>query len=177
MCFISCVSALTSANQEYSSKVASGTASEKVLHKCAWQVDDLSHLNEDGRQLLRCARELQDLSDGSEEEFVSANVPLRLCDYRKKLLSFLQSTYRFKRTPATHIFVLMISPEQRNRKPYALPVQCVPYTSLKHKTCRKLLNDLITEMHNRQMKVAGKSALHRLYIMTNIVIMNITFLC
>ena len=118
-------------------------------------VDDHSHLNEDGRQLLRCAKELQDLSDGSEEEFVSANVALRLCDYRKKLLSFLQGTLGSS-VPQPHIFVLMISPEQRNRKPYALPVQCIPYASLKHKTCRKLVNDLITEMHNRHMKVAGK---------------------
>lgn len=154
-CFIS---PLTSANQEYSSKVESGTASEKVLYNCAWNVDDLSRLNEEGRQLLRCARELKDLSDGSEEEYVSANVALRLCDYQKKLLYFLQGTYKFRCTPATHIYVhvLMMSPEQHNRKSYALPVQCVPYASLKHKTCGKLVNDLIIEMHSRQMKVAGE---------------------
>ena len=54
-----------------------------------------------------------------------------------------------------HTFVFMISPEQQDRKPYALPVQCIPYTSLKHGVCRQLVNNIIIEMTKRGMKVAG----------------------
>ena len=69
--------------------------------------------------------------------------------------AFLQGVYRFRRTVATHIFVLMISPEQRDRKPYVVPVQCAPYASMKHSTCRSLVNGLDFEMKKRGMKVAG----------------------
>jgi len=41
---------------------------------------------------------------------------------------------RQKRTAATHLFVVMISPEGRQRKPYALPIQCVPYTGTHRRT-------------------------------------------
>ncbi len=44
--------------------------------------------------------------------------------------------YRQKRTPASHVFVLMISSEQRRVKPYAIPIQCLPYTSMDHTTMR-----------------------------------------
>ena len=51
----------------------------------------------------------------------------------------------------------MISLESRSKKPYALPVQCVPYKSLSDKDCRKLMDGVIIEMHKRGMKIAGQS--------------------
>ena len=47
-----------------------------------------------------------------------------LCDLRIRIT-------HFKRIPATHIFVLMISSDTRDKKPYALPVQWFPYAGLK----------------------------------------------
>ena len=49
----------------------------------------------------------------------------------------------------------MISPESRSSKPYALPVQCIPYASLKDREVRDILNDVIREMVKLGMKVAG----------------------
>ena len=49
----------------------------------------------------------------------------------------------------------MISPEQRSSKPYALPVQCIAYKSLKDSEVRKIANKLVKEMSVRGMKVAG----------------------
>ena len=49
---------------------------------------------------------------------------------------------RFRRKAATHIFVIMISSELRNRKPYALPVQCIPYAGLNEESMRRLINEL-----------------------------------
>jgi len=53
-----------------------------------------------------------------------------------------------------HILVVVISPEQRLHKPYALSVQCIAYKSLKDKEVRNIANKLIKEMSARGMKVA-----------------------
>ena len=50
----------------------------------------------------------------------------------------------------------MISTEERSKKPYALPVQCLPYKGLKDGEVREIGNKVIQEMHKRNMKVAGK---------------------
>ena len=48
-----------------------------------------------------------------------------LCDL---VCTFVKRVTKYKRVGAT---VLMISPEQWTSKPYALPVQCIAYKSLK----------------------------------------------
>lgn len=146
---------LTSASKEYSTKLAGGKATEKTLRTLAWNVDDLTRLNEDGRKLLVDIRCIQQLAEDTEERFLLHNAPRQLTQLRNRFLVFLKSVYRFRRVAATHIFVIMISPEQREQKPYALPVQCIPYTSLKHSTCRGFVHNLVSEMHKRRMKVAG----------------------
>lgn len=50
----------------------------------------------------------------------------------------------------------MISPDKRDKKPYAIPIQCVSYRGMKDTTLRRLTNQIVHEMHHRQMKVAGK---------------------
>ena len=146
---------LSTANNEYCAKLASGKATDKMLKKLAWNVDDLSRLNDDCRKMCIESQQIHDLAEGAEDRFLVVNAPQRLSHLRKNMLVFLQGLYRFHRQAATHIFVLMISPEQRDSKPYALPVQCVPYVSLKHSTCRNLVNNLIAEMCRKGMKVAG----------------------
>ena len=69
--------------------------------------------------------------------------------------TFVKRVTKYKRVAATHILVLMISPEQRTSKPYALPVQCIAYKSLKDSEVRKIANELVKEMSLRGMKVAG----------------------
>jgi len=49
----------------------------------------------------------------------------------------------------------MISNEERDKKPYALPVQCIPYKGLSDSMVRQLANKIIREMNARNMKVAG----------------------
>ena len=52
----------------------------------------------------------------------------------------------FQRSPATHVFVFMVSSESRSKKPYSLPVQCIPYAGLIEVELRRLINDLCKEM-------------------------------
>ena len=54
------------------------------------------------------------------------------------------------------MFVFMISSVLRNQKPYALPVQCIPYAGLRETDIRRLVSALVREMVGRGMKVAGK---------------------
>lgn len=64
--------------------------------------------------------------------------------------------YTHKRKAATHILVVMISHEQCNVKPYALPVQLIAYCGMTKVALRKVVNNVIQEMTNIGMNVQGK---------------------
>jgi hypothetical protein len=49
------------------------------------------------------------------------------------------------------IFVFMISPDKRDKKPYAIPIQCIPYRGMKDTTLRRLTSQIVHEMHHRKM--------------------------
>ena len=71
------------------------------------------------------------------------------------LTEFVKGLSKHQRTAATHIWAILISPEEGNAKPYALPVQCIPYVGLTDNQARELVNKVIQEMVNRGMCVAG----------------------
>ena len=86
------------------------------------------------------------------------NIPRKLTKIRSILCKVIQRMAHFRRSPATHIFVLMVSSDARDRKPYALPVQCLPYAGLKEMEVRRLVSSLCKEMVTLGMKVSGKLA-------------------
>lgn len=75
-----------------------------------------------------------------------------MADLRSDAVSFIEGITRSRHVAATH---LLISPEDRRQKPYARPVQGVPYTGMPEGVIRSLANKLIQEMNARGMKVAG----------------------
>ena len=94
---------------------------------------------------------------------VDVNFPRQLNDLRSRCRVFVKRVTRAKRTAATHLMVFMISHERRDRKPYALPVQCLPYVGMTEAKMRLLANNIIKEMVNRKMNVAGKLQVHMHY--------------
>ena len=68
---------------------------------------------------------------------------------------FINRITHFKRAPATHVFVFIISSELRDKKPYALPVQCLPYAGLKEVDICCLVSALCGKMMSYEMKVSG----------------------
>ena len=55
-----------------------------------------------------------------------------LKDSQSDMALYLRNIFKKRGQPAaTHVLVLMVSDERRNHKPYALPVQYIPYYSLK----------------------------------------------
>ena len=82
---------------------------------------------------------------------------LKFKDFRMRVEAVIRGVVRKQRQPASHAMVFMISPEDRSRKPYALPVQLLPYRGLKDSTVRDLANKLKMEMKSRDMEVVGMS--------------------
>ena len=57
-------------------------------------------------------------------------LPCKSDSVRTAAEEFVKGVTRQQCIAATHCLVIMISPE-RNKKPYAFPVQCLPYNGLK----------------------------------------------
>lgn len=116
---------------------------------------EIEELIQQGRKLIV---EIQVLTERLLDEGCNAvieNIAKSLASLRSQLTSFVKALSKHQRETASHIFVLMISSESRNRKPYALPLQCLPVRGLKDKQVREFADAIIKEMSKRNMKVAG----------------------
>ena len=137
---------LSDANNLYSEKHESGSYSQKVMISLAWKIRELSGLNDEGRKLkVQISTVLERLAD-PRHDLVNENIANHLTTIRNGLNTFIKGVTHQKRTAATPILVFMVSPEERSRKPYALPVQLIPYTSLSDAKVRELANNIIQEM-------------------------------
>lgn len=126
------------------------------IKQLAWDVKELSALNDAGRSLITEIEMLVSKMSDPMYDAVEDNLARKLTSTREKLVSFVRGVTKFKRTAATHILVVMISTEDRKQKPYAIPIQCLPYKGLKDMEVRDLIDKIIKEMVDRNMKVAGK---------------------
>ena len=123
------------------------------MFNLSWDVEELKWIFSEGRGI--CGDIHACIEHCTADLFQLHNVPNKLTSIRSRLLQFVKRVEHFKRVPASHVFVLMISAEQRNRKPYAVPVQCVPYAGLKEKDIRNLVSALCRQMIQYGMKVSG----------------------
>ena len=88
-----------------------------------------------------------------------------LFSIKTRLQELVQYVTRHKQTVATHILVTIVSPYERNQKPYALPICCTPYyDSLNEAQARARINLVIDEMIKRNMKVAGKYTMYMWHV-------------
>ena len=98
-----------------------------------------------------------DLLKNESTDVIQVNMAQRLSMLQDKCLSFFRGISRHKRAAASHVLVTMISPSQRNKKPYAVPVSCIPYKDISEsKACSHIINSVISQMKKRNMKVAGE---------------------
>ena len=120
-----------------------------------WDLEELKQINQDGRKLRTEAAVVLDIVRMPSRLHHQHNLARKLGLIRSKLCAFIKCLYRLQRTPATHMFVFMISSALRNKKPYAFPIQCIVYAGLKEKYIRQLVNAISKEMVTAGMKVAG----------------------
>lgn len=112
---------------------------------------------ERSQTLIATVGSITDKVADPEINLVDVNIARYLSKLRDSLHTFIRDLSYHQRVMATHIFVMMISGEQRNIKPYAMPVQCFPYHSITQQQLRRLVSTLVKEMTSRGMNVAGES--------------------
>ena len=142
-------------NNDYSEKLQSRQHKEKEMINLTWKIKELSDLNQNGRKIFSQVNLIISKLP-TEECDRNDNIPRNLHEIRQKVCTFIKGVVRYQRTAATHVLVFMISNEERDKKPYALPIQCLPYKGLSDAKVRELANKIIQEMVRRGMKVAGK---------------------
>ena len=69
--------------------------------------------------------------------------------------TYITNLFKKKRQPATHVLVVMLSEERRNHKPYALPIQYVPYHSLTDSYVQQLIKGVRNAMEQLGMVCVG----------------------
>ena len=146
---------LQKASNAYDEKLKAGQAPEQTMFSLSWDIEELKTLSTEGHTLRTDIAAALDIC--SPDTSQRHNLPRKLTSIRKRLHDFVKRTVHFRRKPATHVFVFMISSALRNQKPYALPVQCLPYAGLKESDIRRLVSALVREMISCGMEVSGKA--------------------
>lgn len=146
--------ALKEAIAKNDEKLQAGNATDKTQYALGWTIDELSHINEECPLLYVETTTLMEHLVDDSTDIVTLNCARSLNSLQGRLQAFLSSVSRYKRTAASHVLVTMISPDARNKKPYAVPVSFVPYTSLTEVQGRRLINEVVKEMNERGMSVA-----------------------
>ena len=100
---------------------------KKEPYGLAWKVKDLNTLLGNSRKFKVEIDIILDLLRTLTSDLIGANIAHKILMVQSDLKATLS---RYKRVAATHVWTVMISPENRQQKPYALPVQCIPYKSL-----------------------------------------------
>ena len=131
----------------YNKALNTANTSTEKLKGAAWDAHEY-------QELLQLAQTL--LSDFQECVDDPAQIPhIAKCN-RDSFLSYLKNLFKKKRCAASHVLVIMVAEEKRSRKPYALPVQYIPYGSIRDQELRDVLASVKTVMTNMGMKVVGK---------------------
>ena len=141
-------------NNEYEDKLKADHTPNQVMFSLSWDVEELKNITAECRKVYYDLESC--ITACTDQLFQEQNVPKKLTNIRSKLTDIIRRSVHFRRDPASHVFVLMVSSEALNRKPYDLAVQCIPYAGLKEIDLRRLINDLCREMVSLGMDVSGK---------------------
>jgi hypothetical protein len=86
------------------------------------------------------------------------NVVMALKNIEQDMLAYLRNLFMKKRQPAaTHVLLFLVSDERRNKKPFAMPVQYIPYHSIRDQFVRDMTNNIKRGMMKMELKPVGKT--------------------
>ena len=144
---------LQTTNSAYKEKLKSSISNDQMMFSLSWDIEELKNIGRESRKLYSDLREC--VNTCTHELFHESNVPRKLAQIRQRMCEVMKRIVHFKREPATHIFILMISSDARDKKPYALPVQWLPYAGIKEVNLRRIVSELCKKMVSLGMKVSG----------------------
>ena len=133
----------TNATNELQKKITIKTTNSETLKGLNWDVVECNTLLQ---QSLEFSSKLKSVVN--PKDYVKS--------VKAEYATYLKNLFKKKRTAATHILVIAIADEQRNRKPYALPVQYLPYKSLRDKDVRGLTEPIKASLTEAGLHVIGK---------------------
>ena len=143
--------------EEYRKKFTNPSTAEETLKNANWNVVEFQTLLQQA-QLLKQAYEpeLRQLNPAVVRPQDLRAVKTSLRGMTGDAKSYLRNLFKKKRTAATHVLVLMLSDERRQKKPYALPVRFIPYKSLRDQYVRDFTREVKKHMTERGLSIVGK---------------------
>ncbi|XP_078618099.1 uncharacterized protein LOC144885838 [Branchiostoma floridae x Branchiostoma japonicum] len=136
---------LVTAVELYSKKMKVTTTPQEKLKELNWDVVETSNLLEQSQHFTSCFNEMVACLDPSSPNI--REVVSRHKGNKAALQVYTTNLFKKKRQPAaTHVLVVMLSDEERKTKPYALPIQYIPYSSLRDQYVRDLTRTLKQRM-------------------------------
>ena len=117
------------------------------LKELSWEVVEISSLLDQACHFFHH----YDTMKGSREDLSRHN------EVKNDLTKYHKGLYKKKRQPAaTHVLVIMASEEKRRFKPYALPIQYIPYHTITSKQVLVFVDKIKKKMVEMDMKCIGK---------------------
>jgi len=143
--------------EDYRKKFENQSTPEENLKSANWNVVEFQTL----------LQQAQFIKEVYEEQLACLNPAVYLLRHMltirtslrglvKEVKGYLRNLFKKKRIAATHVLVLVLSDERRNKKPYTLPVRYVPYKSLRDQYVHDLTRDVKLKMQERDLNLVGK---------------------
>ena len=145
---------LESAAAEYQKKFDNPSSPQQLLMSLCWLRVEFNTLLQQAQSFLSTFVNLEEHLNQPQQQ--SKEVATCLKNIRDDKYKYLRNLYCKKRQPAaTHVLVFLVSEERRNKKPYTLPVQYIPYKSIRDQQVRDLVNEIKEAMVAAGMKPVG----------------------
>lgn len=135
----------------YSSILSRQNTHQEKLKAAAWEVVECNELMKKAQELLERFERIKDLHLRNQVPLKSST---KVISHQYK--EYLCGLFKKRRIAATHVMVIMIADETRSKKPYAIPVQYIPYKSIKDQYVRDVIQNLKEQMVKLDMKIVGK---------------------
>lgn len=135
------------AHSKYEKHRSKNSPSESLLMGLAWDLVGFQDLLKEVIELKKACLE------------TAHDVNKDLQEFRTSLILYTKQLFMKKRVAATHLMVFMIVDKSRNRKPYGLPVQVMPFKGMKDSKLWELYEELRKVMVGLGMTVVGNDTI------------------
>ena len=146
---------LVAAQDAYTKKFNAPNTSQELLKALCWERVEFNTL----LQQAQCFIEKYETMKAClcQQASREKDVVTALQNVEHDALTYLRNLFIKKRQPgATHVLLFLVSDERRNKKPYALSVQYIPYKSIKDQYVRDMTDAIKSKMMEMDLKPVGK---------------------